>query len=171
MNTLEEQIIKANRLQTITQKVGFALWQLQELEGVAAQYFVLITQAKQGMGIEAGLELTSKVLKKTFGSTIINLTKSKLLSIEIETKFQTILAERNWLVHDSRASSRNAIYSEVAFDKLATRLDTLAEQALLLLKEIGKQVQLYVQKHGVSLTQVDEMAARTLQEWHNNDAL
>ncbi|NOS97930.1 MAG: hypothetical protein HOP25_05605 [Methylotenera sp.] len=171
MRALEEQITKANRLQSITQKVGFALWQLQELEGVAAQYFVLIAQAKQGMGIEAGLELTGKALGKTFGLTITNLAKSNLLSNEIESKFQAILTERNWLVHNSRASSRNSIHDEVAYQKLMSKLDTLKEQTLLFLKEIEGHMQQYVEKHGVNLTQIDEIAARTIQEWHNNVAL
>ena len=171
MNTLEKQITKANRLQTITQKVGFALWQLQELEAVTAQYFVLIIQAKRGMGVEAGLELTNKALSKTFGITITNLTKSKLLSNELETKLQSILLERNWLVHNSRASNRNAINDKAAFEKLVLKLDALAEHAFLLLKEIGKLIQLYVQEHDVNLTQIEDIAAKTLQEWHSNETL
>ena len=45
---------EAERLKIITQRIGFALWQIQELEGVSAQYFVIVTQAKKGMGEAAG---------------------------------------------------------------------------------------------------------------------
>jgi hypothetical protein len=41
METLNQQLQKADRLAAITQRIGFALWQIQGLEGVAAQYFVL----------------------------------------------------------------------------------------------------------------------------------
>ena len=37
---------RAVRLAEITQGVGFALWQLQELEGSTALYFVLVAQAR-----------------------------------------------------------------------------------------------------------------------------
>ena len=65
---MDEVIKKANRLAVITQRIGFALWQIQELEGCTAQYLVLITQAKKGMGAKAGNELLGKAFGKTFGS-------------------------------------------------------------------------------------------------------
>jgi hypothetical protein len=168
LRSLDEKIADANRLKNIAERVGFALWQLQELERVSAQYFVLIAQAKRGMGFEAGAELTNKALGKTFGKTISNLVKSGLLSTGLEQKFQSLLEERNWLVHNSRASSRNAVYNEVAYNELVFRLDTLAEQALSLLKEIGQLALLYVKKHGVSQAEIDEVSAQTLHDWREN---
>jgi hypothetical protein len=41
---------KANLFNDITQRIGFALWQIQERERFSAQYFVLLAQAKKGMG-------------------------------------------------------------------------------------------------------------------------
>ena len=46
MTNIERQLEK--RLLTITQHVGFALWQLQELEGVCATYYVCIPSAPCG---------------------------------------------------------------------------------------------------------------------------
>ena len=45
---------KEKRLDKITRGIGFALWQIQELEGVTAEYFVLLAQAKKEMGLDAG---------------------------------------------------------------------------------------------------------------------
>jgi hypothetical protein len=67
---LEQQLEKANRLTEITQRIGFCLWQIQELEGVSAQYFVLLAQAKKGMGLTAGNALSEKAKKKTFGEPV-----------------------------------------------------------------------------------------------------
>jgi hypothetical protein len=44
----------ADRLDLILNRIGFALWQIQELESVAANYFVLLVQAQKGTGLEAG---------------------------------------------------------------------------------------------------------------------
>ena len=65
MKDLAHQLEKADRLAAITQRIGFALWQIQELEGVSAQYFVLVVQAKKGMGLAAGNALEEKAKKKT----------------------------------------------------------------------------------------------------------
>lgn len=64
MNEFMQHIQKANRLEEITQRIGFAIWQLQELEGVSARYFVLLGQAQKGMGEVSGNELVKKAEKK-----------------------------------------------------------------------------------------------------------
>ena len=50
MNEFIQEMQKANLFNDITQRIGFALWQIQELESFSAQYFVLLAQAKKGMG-------------------------------------------------------------------------------------------------------------------------
>lgn len=64
MNTLTLQFAEADRLATVTQIVGFALWQLQESEGVAAGSFVLLAQAKKGMGLAEGNALVERAQGK-----------------------------------------------------------------------------------------------------------
>jgi uncharacterized protein YutE (UPF0331/DUF86 family) len=169
MNLLEQQLQKATRLNEITQKVGFALWQLQELELVAAQYFVLIAQAEKGMGFAAGNALVEKAQNKTFGSTVYRLTQSGLVSSELGLRLNSLLSERNWLVHKSRASSRNAIHCDIATEKLILRLTNIAEDALDILKAIGFLAEDYVKKHGISEDDINEAAKRLLAEWHASD--
>jgi hypothetical protein len=171
MATVHDQLLKADRLHAVTQRVGFALWQLQELEGASAQYYVLVVHAKRGMGFEAGQALVDKAQSKTFGSTITQLAKAKQLPQEVETRFQTLLKERNWLVHGSRSSSRNAIHDDQACNSLIERLDRIAEEGRMLLKEIGKHAEAFVKKYGVSTQKIEELAAETLDKWHGDNAL
>lgn len=171
MKTLHNQLLKADRLTAVTQSVGFALWQLQELEGTCAQYFVLVAHAKPGMGLDAGLALVDKAQSKTFGSTVTQLAKAKQLPQEIEDRFKVLLAERNWLVHSSRSSSRNAIHDDHACEILLNRLEKIAEEARLLLSEIGKSGESFVKRHGLSTVKIDALAADTLRQWHGEDAL
>lgn len=77
MEFFDQQIQKINRLDAIIKKIGFALWQIQELEGVAAQYFVLLAQAKKGMGLAEGNALVEKAQSKTLGATIKKNYKSR----------------------------------------------------------------------------------------------
>ncbi len=161
---------KAERLSEITQRIGFALWQLQELEGVAATYFVLLAQATRGMGQEAGEILVVKAQGKTFGATIRQLEAAGLLTTELEQRFRKILTKRNWLVHSSRSDSRAAVHSNSEFAALLFRLDSIAEEALVLLREVGALTERHVMSLGVSRSEIDDAATALLKKWHDADA-
>src|SRR5690606_19152710 len=92
----------SDRLFIISQRVGFALWQLQELEDVLAQFLVLRTKAKRGMGSDAGNKLTEKARSKPFGISLREVADAGLFDSPLQAEFDTLLAERNWLVHRSR---------------------------------------------------------------------
>ena len=170
MNHPSLQLANAERLQAVTQRVGFALWQLQELEGAAAQFYVLVALAKRGMGIELGTALVVDAQAKTFGTTVSKLVKANHLPADIEPRLQELLKERNWLVHGSLSSSRSAIFSDSACAALLERLDAIAEESRRLLKAIGTAAEAHVQKHGVTAKQIEELAAETLKAWHIGDA-
>jgi len=170
MDTIAQRLETADRLNEILRRVGFALWQIQELESVAAQYFVLLSQAQKGMGLQAGNILIEEAQKKTFGATIRRLAQSGLLTPGIERGLNDLLAERNWLVHKSRANSRSAPYNDVAARKLFGRLDRIAEQALALLKEIGELTECFAKKHGTTEEYIKETSKRLLDEWRYADA-
>jgi uncharacterized protein YutE (UPF0331/DUF86 family) len=110
MEPFVHRLEAADRLNLILNRVGFALWQIQELESVAANYFVLLVQAEKGMGLEAGNLLIEKAKKKTFGTTVRRLAEAGLLTPQLERRLKDLLAERNWLVHGSREASRSAPY-------------------------------------------------------------
>ncbi|CAG4883093.1 conserved protein of unknown function [Georgfuchsia toluolica] len=171
MTTLAEQFEKADRLATVTQSIGFALWQLQELEGVTASYFVLLAQAKKGMGLAEGNDLVEKAQGKTFGTTLHQIAKAGLVSPEIEKRFTKLLSERNWLVHRSRADSRNVIHNGKAMVALLARLEAMADESLALLKFIDAETTAFVQKHGVSMDYVAQVSKQLLEQWHAADAL
>lgn len=167
MESTEHLSQRSRRLSAITQSIGFALWQLQELESVSAQYFVLLALANKGMGLDAGNALVENAQAKTFGFTLRQLLKAGLLSSELATRFTKLLEERNWLVHKSRATSRSAIYNDGSMRRLLARLDGIAEEALLLLKEVGSLSEVFVRQHGVSEQYINENAQKLLQHWQS----
>ena len=170
MEDLALKLDKADRLAAITQRIGFALWQIQELEAVSAQYFVLVVQAKKGMGLAAGNALEERAKRKTFGATIHHFAKAILLSSELETRFTHLLSERNWLVHRSRADSRSAVHSDLGMERLVFRLDKMAEESLSLLQEIGALSEAHAKKHGVTEEHINEKARELLEQWHASEA-
>ena len=160
---------EAGRLSLIAERIGFTLWQLQELEGMAALYVVLITQAKKGMGSEAGIALLKPVQSLPFGGILTMITKANLLDSDLQARFMKVLDERNWLVHRSRGTSRNVISSGSGMAEVVGRVDVLAEEALALLRILGSMIDAYVREQDVSMEDVDERASTMLNEWHASD--
>jgi len=171
MDPFAYRIEIADGLNVILCRVGFALWQIQELESAAANYFVLLVQAQKGMGLEAGNLLIENAKKKTFGNTVRRLAEARLLTPELERRLNDLLAERNWLVHNSRTASRSAPYNDAAATKLLARLDAIAQQALALLKEIGELIERFAKTHGTTEQYIAETSKRLLEEWRYADAI
>lgn len=169
MANLLGQLEKADRLAVVTQRVGFALWQLQELEGVTAHYFVLAAQSKKGMGLDAGNALLDKAMKNTFGSTIRQMSNAGLLNADLQEDLKKSLRDRNWLVHKSRAESRSAIHNDAAMQRVVKRIDSIADEALVLLKKIGALSDAHVKKHGVTEEYIAKKANEILERWHTSD--
>lgn len=162
---------QAMRLDAITKQIGFSLWQLQELEGIAAQYFVLMTKARKGMGLLAGEVMIEKAKRKTFGTTLHEIAKAGLLAADLESRFTKLLTERNWLVHASRATSRNAVHHDVEMRKLLDRLEMIAEESLSLMKEIALLMERYVKTHGVTKEFIEKESNKLLEQWRAADEI
>ncbi len=166
MTAIDGALAKADRLALITQRVGFALWQLQELEGTAAQCFVLLAQAKPGMGRQAAEPLLTKAKRGTFGATITNMSKAGLFDPEFSVRINALLAERNWLVHRSRETSRMAVHADEAMSRLLQRVDAIADEADVVHRLLGDTALRHSQAHGVNEAQIDAAAKAMLRQWH-----
>ncbi len=151
----------ADRLNVITQRAGFALWQIQELEQASASYFVLLAKATPDTAAQG----------QTFGQTISQLRAANLLSADHESRLLALLRERNWLVHSSRADSRAVVYSKSQFESLQLRLDKIAEEALAMLREVAVLSERHLIAHGVAQSYIDNAAATLLKEWRESDAI
>jgi hypothetical protein len=123
------------------------------------------------MGMPAGEALAENAQRKTFGRMIHQIAKAGLLSAELESRFTKILVERNWLVHQSRATSRNAVYHDSAMNKLVLRLETIGDESLALLRELRVLAERYVKTHGVKPEFIEKAADELLRQWQAADAI
>jgi hypothetical protein len=160
-----DQLAKANRLAMITQRVGFTLWHVQEFEGIAATHFVLFAQATQGMGEAAGAALLEKAHGKTFGATVQQMAKAGLLPTDIERRLTALLAERNWLVHRSRATNQGAVHSDTAALVLVRRLDAIVDDTTALMNDLAELAGHHSKVQG--MPGIAEAAAQLVEQWHS----
>lgn len=170
MNSSDSEMGRADRLCAIATRIGFTLWQLQQLEGAVAQYLVLKTQAKPGMGLLEGNALVEKAQSGTFGTIVKKLIAAKAVTADVEGPLQDLVRERNWLVHDSLRDSRSAVHSDNAMHTLLDRVDAMAEAIKPLLSAIGVLAEAHVKTAGVTDEQIRTQTERTLREWHGGRA-
>src|ERR1700674_533447 len=88
VNAVAQYIQRAYRLAEITQKVGFALWQLQELEVITALYFVLVAQARRGMGFTDGNAVVKIAQSKNIRKNHQGIRKSRSSNARDTTAFR-----------------------------------------------------------------------------------
>jgi uncharacterized protein YutE (UPF0331/DUF86 family) len=101
---LATQLEVSKQLASLMQSVGFALWQLQELETTVATYLVMRVHAHCGIGKAQGGSLLKQAEGRTLGALLKDLAKSGVIDDRLSTDLQEMLEQRNWLVH--RASTR-----------------------------------------------------------------
>lgn len=157
------------RLEKISERMGFALLQVQNLEENAATYFVMVTQAKPGMGYTAGMALAEKAQSKMFGITVKRLRKAGVLNDDLENRFTSILAERNWLVHDSRKTIDRALFNLEEFDKVIKKIESISDESLALLKDLYPFVEAHLLNNGFTKDQINRTVQKVLEEWIEAD--
>ncbi len=166
---LLRQLEISDRLRAITQKVGFAVWQLQELEGIAAIAYVLLEKAESGMGMEAGKAILEKALAKTFGQMVRDIVKARILGPDFNARLLGLVEQRNWLVHRSKADSRTAVLGDAAAKQLLKRLEGLIAETAALTKQFGIVVENHPKMRRVPRQEAADEAARTLERWHRGE--
>lgn len=159
------RIESAEALATLMQRIGFALWQLQELETAVATYVVVRLKAHRGMGAEQAARLEAAAERRTFGALRRDLADSGVLGATILTALDALLAERNWLVHRSRRGSRAVLAQPAVYQELSGRLDRIADDALSCLKTVAAEVESYVTSVGVDRDLIDREANRLIEQW------
>lgn len=153
---MDGRLQQSARLEFVSQRVGFALWQLQELESVAAQVYVLLVKAEMGMGKVAGNALIDSAKKETLGRTFRDMKTAGVLRAETEAHFEEVLSERNWLVHRSRETSGQAIATDPDTERLVGRVDLISAKALNLMNELQEIAVDHVRNHGVTEDAIQE---------------
>lgn len=167
---IHTQIRNSNRLEALYKQLGATLWRLQELEGMVAQYYVLVALATRGMGITQGLALERIVEGKTFGRTVKMLLDSKRLPSDLIDRLPAIVKERNWLVHSSLADERAAFYNDARCLSLLKRMDDMTREASAIIKMLGNSAESFVMNAGVTAEEIDRLTKQTLEAWRGDTA-
>lgn len=162
---LNAQIEQATRLSTLMQAVGFAVWQLQELETTAITFAVIRLRASRGMGEVAGRALLEKGERRTLGHVLQELRARGLIDGAVDEDLRDVLDQRNWLVHRARRETRGVLTDDSRLSDLLARLDSLADRTLALQKVLASEIDAYVLSSGVKKKTVERETEEVAKRW------
>ena len=147
------------------QNVGFALWQIQELENTLAHYLVIVHNVEPGVAIDVAEGILEKTRKKTLGQLVGELKSKEEIPKALLERVEGFVEHRNWLAHRSRGESRKHLYQEALHHVFFERVGWIAEEALSLGKAFGEEITTFVKKHGVSEEYIQRTAAGIMRAW------
>ena len=166
-----DTVAKASRLEVLARRVGFAVLQIQALEGASAQYLVLRSKVKRGMEADEAQRIVDKARRETFGTTVSLMKDAGLLSEDLEKRFKALLKERNWLVHRSRSENSAALASDESTTALLARIDGTEAESRKLLHALAELSEAFVLESGVSAEAIRAATADIVHGWEDNDAI
>jgi len=152
-------------LHDILYKVGFALWQIQELESTIAHYLVLVHKLEPGVARAEAEAVFEKTRKRTMGQLLDQLKSKDPVPDQLLKRLDHFVEHRNWLAHRSRSESRKQVYQPAKNQELLARLDWIATEALTLMKLFMEELVAHLESHGFSREQIDKQTAETMKQW------
>ncbi len=171
MHIDSDTVAKASRLGVLAIRVGFTVLQIQALEGASAQYLVLRSKVKRGMGAEEAQRIVDRARRETFGATVGLMKDAGLLSEDLEKRFKALLKERNWLVHRSRTDNSAALTNDESTAAMLARIDRAEAESRKLLQALVNLSEAYVLESGVSAEAIREATEEVVTGWEVSDAI
>ncbi len=147
------------------QRVGFAIWQLQNLEHGLASYLVIRVKATKGIGEKRGNELMDHALKQTLGITIKELKSANVIESSTADALTSILEDRNWLVHRARRENRGVVFNKERTEKLLSKVEDITSRCESLTQLISEESREYVVSQGVDKEEADKIALQIARNW------
>jgi hypothetical protein len=147
------------------QRVGFAVWQRQELENTAATYVVLRLRQTRGVGMQCGREIAVPVDKRPLGALVRELQEAGVLPTRLDERLDRVLEERNWLVHRARREYRGVLTDSGLYSGLTDRIERLTEESGILLKELAGEIEKFLAGVGMDMQAVESEAQRLAKTW------
>lgn len=157
--------ISLSQFETTSQRIGIAIWHLQELEGSAARFLVLEKEITAQTNWRRGEELVTRAMGRTFGATLRELANANLLTMELQCRLKWLVSERNWLVHKSLASSRYIIEHSLPVLLLTERVDKIVTDTLSMDSAIKSLLDEALAKYGIDAETFEKTARELLFDW------
>lgn len=152
-------------LQRTWQKVGYVLWQVQELEATVGMYLVLVHKLEPGAAREEAEAVLEKSRRRTLGQLLSELKTKSTAPPGLVERLDRFVPRRNWLAHHSRHDSHLLFYPGRSAKTVHDRLDRIDDEALALMKGFTAVLEEFIVSVGCTPEELEAEARRVLQAW------
>jgi hypothetical protein len=149
----------------VLHRVGFAVWQLQALEQVAACHLVLVHKVTVSTAREEVHRIFQKSEKNTLGQLFGQIRDLSNGTASFLPRFEALVQERNWLVHHSRNENRSDLFDDNARQKVIDRIETMANEAYQLALALKATTEDHMVSQGITKEEIDRRASQIFREW------
>jgi hypothetical protein len=149
----------------VLRRVGFAVWQLQALEQVAACHLVLVHRVTISTAREEVYRMFQKSEKNTLGQLFGQIRDASNGTASFLPRFEALVQERNWLVHHSRNKNRNDLFGARARQSLIDRIEAMAGEAHQLAKALQATTEDHMVSQDITREEIDRRASQIFREW------
>ena len=157
--------LSADELHEVTAQVGFAVWQIQILEGTVVAYLVFVHKVTPTVARREAESMFAKAGKSTLGQLLRQILATKEAPQHLIDALDSFVPERNWLIHHSRHESHADMYSCTRRAALIAKIAAIADNALALMKAFQDATQAHLETLGITREQIERDTAKLLSEW------
>jgi hypothetical protein len=143
---------------------GKAIWHLQYVEESLGHLFLYKAVLVKPNSVKEGKanEELIKVQKKPLGQLIADIERTEIISSELLERLKTFNQKRKWLVHKSLVEDGDNLYSSSGRLNVFKKIEDFTNEAILLQKEIAKEISRYSILIGLPIEQLEEKAKNKL---------
>ena len=154
--------IKEDELNDLYYFMGRAVWHFQYFEDVLVHYITMKLRIEKPISVQEAYELLEKEKKGTMGRLLTAANKGGIIPQKHNQRFNDLLKERNWLVHNSWKKNGDDLYDNFKREQLFSRLNNIYEESKNLKRILFESLQDWLINQGVDMNHVNKIAIRNL---------
>ena len=124
--------INQEELTVFYHEIGAAVWLIQYLEDILVKYLVAKRLKGQPITESDASLLLEKERKRTLGAKYKSAKIEGIIPTNLEGRFDKLLEERNWLIHESWYESGSNLYNDTMRERMIYRISQIQEETVQL---------------------------------------
>lgn len=161
--------INEEELDSFYRAIGAAVWHIQYFEDALVSFVVMKRHKRNPTPEREAYDRLERERGGTLGSIYGRAKDEGIIPKEMEARFERFLAERNWLIHRSKAKSSSDLYNDDLRTRMINRIISIQDESLKLKQFIFESMEAFVRAHGVDIASVHSIANETIRKLKEGD--
>jgi|SRR5690554_5282443 len=156
--------IASDELNIFYNSVGEAVWQIQYLEHAIVSFVVIKRHKRKPSSVKEAYERLETERKGTLGSLYGRAKDEGIIPDNLKPRFDKLISERNWLIHDSRTMNSEDLYNDEKTCSIINRIESITNESKSLTREILQLLETFMSSEEFDLGEAYRMAKSKLRD-------